>query len=222
MTADKKRAGNNSAPTVTDLIARIHSGDIDVSMITGEDRRRCVEHMTLEGVGVDELARIFKKDSRTIYRDLKAIRAANALEPSPEFTAQMIGQLVKEAHTNAGQIRREIRSPTVDTKLRIQGRVSIFEIYNELVRTLVKTSYIAAAPQQITATINHDVNLDVSLPELVQQMTALLQIEQNFGSGDPQLHEQLQQIAGFFEFLHEPSNNSDGDEGDTTNDCQSN
>ena len=64
------------------LVRDVRQGRIAAANLSLEDRRACVEYFTAEGLTVPEIAVTMGVCDRTILRDRRAIRRANALKPS--------------------------------------------------------------------------------------------------------------------------------------------
>ena len=144
--------------SVLNLIRGIQNGSNDPSTLGINDRRLCVEHLTAEGYSVQEIAGILHTGDRTISRDRAMIRQANAIEASPELTSEMVGNLIREADTAMGRIRRSVRGNDVAPADKIEAEKSCWVINRDLVYCLQRLGYLPTAPQMIQGHLTHDVS----------------------------------------------------------------
>ena len=137
---------DNCATSVLSLIRRLRDGTLTPGSLDSENRRRCVEHLTGEGYSLTEIGEILSVSERTIARDRKAIRRANALTPDPQLADEMVGHLVREAEVSVSRIRRITREKSTPSSARIDGERACWTIAKDLVETLQRLGYLPTAP----------------------------------------------------------------------------
>ena len=91
------------------LLKKIQSGRLDPKSIATASRRQLVVAMMNDGYSTAEIAEILKLSDRTIERDRKAIREANAVSRDPRLVEQMTGRLIGEGELCVQRIRKAAR-----------------------------------------------------------------------------------------------------------------
>lgn len=81
------------------LLRKIESGEVEPRCVSASDRRRLVAFLTGDGYSTAEIGQILQVADRTVERDKKAIREANAITRDPQLVGQMVGRLMGEAVT---------------------------------------------------------------------------------------------------------------------------
>lgn len=130
---------------VLEALNQIGAGRLDPSSLSIESRREIVQYLSARGRDAPEIAQILRVHERTIHRDRKAIREANALEPDPQFTAMMLGQLMSEAEAAAQPLRRISSDPRATHQDVINARKAIWKIHHELAALLHRLGYLPDA-----------------------------------------------------------------------------
>lgn len=172
------RPDNNDNPNIDDrsvlsLIRDIQQGAIEATSLAIEDRRQCVEHLTIEGYTVAEIAEILKVTDRTIARDKATIRQANTVECDPQMTGQMVGQLINHADTCVQRIRRVTRERDTPPNVRIDGERACWVIFQSLVQRLQSLGYLPTAPQQFQAEMRHRIESVPGFAEMKDEVARL-------------------------------------------------
>lgn len=180
-------SGNGDALTtpVLSLIRNIQNGTTEPTLLNPEDRQRCVEHLTIEGYSLVEIAEVLKTAERTIGRDRKQIRKANALKRDPQLVDQMVGNLVHLAETSTDRIRRAIRGRDVPPAVKVQGEKECWSIGNELMARLQSVGYLPTAAREFRGEVTHHVEQAQSYEELGQEVMRLELIQRERGTDDP-------------------------------------
>ena len=145
----------SSAPSVLDLLRQINEGTLDAQSMSRPDRLRCVEHLTAEGYSLSDIADITRVSDRTIARDRKEIRQANALSAGPDLLPEMAGQLLREAEQITGRIRRLTRERSTPPAVKLDGERTTWVILRELIETLQKLGYLPTAPHEFRGELVH-------------------------------------------------------------------
>lgn len=145
-------AGGSS---VLSLIRDLQSGRTSGINLSIDDRRRCVEHLSAEGYSVPEIAEILKCNERTIARDRKAIRQANALKVEPGFVEETVGHLMRQAEQSISRLRRMAREKESPLSSRVEAERAAWDVGRELVGTLQRLGYLPMAAAQLKADLRH-------------------------------------------------------------------
>ena len=87
----------------------VSQGRIAAPNLTLEDRCACVEYVTAEGLTVPEIAVTMGVCDRTVNRDRRAIRRANALKPSQALGDELVSELRARAESSIARLRRAVR-----------------------------------------------------------------------------------------------------------------
>ncbi|MCH8151416.1 MAG: hypothetical protein IH830_03470 [Planctomycetes bacterium] len=199
--ANSEAESTSTGHSVLSLIRGIQSGQIPPKSLSIEDRRRCVEHLTGEGFSTAEIAEILRTIERTVSRDRRAIREANAVEADPAFTAEMIGQLVMEAELARSHIRRVIRNKDTSPIAKIEGERACWTIKRELVQSLQQLGCLPTAPHEIHGDVTHRLGDPPGFDELQGELDRLAVIVQRSQPGDDSTKQQVTQLRATFSRL---------------------
>lgn len=126
------------------LIRDVHAGKVDPRKLPIEQRQRIVAHLSQEGVGVAELAVMLHFDERTIERDRRAIREAQAIEINPQFTRELAGDLLCYVESAIVRIRRIARDSSVPTAQRLNAEDKCVRMKRDVLTTLIRAGIARA------------------------------------------------------------------------------
>jgi hypothetical protein len=152
--------------SVLALINKVKSGEVAGANLANDDRRRCVEYLTLEGYTSVDISEIFKVSERTIFRDREAIRRANALERRPETAAEVTGQFVRSSEHTISRLRRVARDPAATPQVKVDADRVAWEVQKDTVKILQSLGYLPTAAQTINGHLTHELSEAPSLAEL--------------------------------------------------------
>lgn len=144
------------------LLQKIQSGQLDPKCIAAASRRQLVAAMMNDGYSTPEIAEILKVSDRTIERDRKAIREANAVSRDPRLVEQMTGRLIGEGELCVQRIRKAARDKEASPMVRIEAEHRCFQIVSNLVEGLQRLGYLPTATRKLEADLIHHAG---SLPE---------------------------------------------------------
>lgn len=157
------------------LLKQLQSGRLDPSCIAIASRLQLVAVMMNDGYSTADMAEILKVSDRTIERDRKAIREANAVSRDPRLVEQMTGRLIWEAELCVQRIRKAARDKEASPMVRIEAEHKCFQIIDGLVEGLQRLGYLPTATQKLEADLTHHAG---ALPEFtVLEAEALRLIE---------------------------------------------
>lgn len=178
-------ASHESQPVLS-LIAQIKEQRLDPKVIGSDDRRRCVEFLRAEGYSIAEIAQILKRDERTIFRDIKQIRADHALAPDPAFSERMIGELLHQAEISMSRLRRIAREPKASAMERLMAEAGAWKVHRECFEALQSVGYLPRMPSNVVADIYQHLAADPidSYQETAEQARQLLEVLVRTGQAD--------------------------------------
>ncbi len=133
------------------LIRALQRGEVSGATLGIAERRRVVEHLTLEGYGVAEIAEVLKVVERTIHRDRQAVRAANALEVTPGLAGEVLGQLLAQAEAGAARLSRIARDSAAPAAARVEAERSAWQVRLEAFKAAQSVGFIPTAPTHLVA-----------------------------------------------------------------------
>jgi transposase len=179
------------------LLKQIQSGQLDPACIGTPSRRQLVVAMMSDGYSTAEIAEILKVSDRTIERDRKAIREANAVSRDPRLVEQMTGRLIGEGELCVQRIRKAARDKEASPMVRIEAEHRCFQIVSNLVEGLQRLGYLPTATQKLEADLTHHAG---ALPEfgvLEAEVLRLKEVSQQLPGGNAgERVAQLEQTIG--------------------------
>ncbi len=190
--ADATPESRNELCTI-DALKKIQSGQLDPKAIGSDDRRQLIEYLTAGGYSKAEMAAVLKVSERTVERDRKAVREANAIARDPDLLPQMVGRLVAEAELAVQQIRKTCRERSVAPGTKVDGQHRCYQIVSDLVVRLQGLGYLPSAAAKLQADVTHNLGDLPGLDEVgiqYQQLRATAAF-----SRDPQVAQQLDQLG---------------------------
>jgi len=122
--------------TSTELIRDLKAGKIVGKGVPPESRRECVQWLSLEGLSNAEIADLFNMSEKTIRRDLVELRKKNAIHPSPQIVAEMLGEFYLQVQASVKRLRRVGRDSRTSPSDQIAAERAIAESLNQLIKRL--------------------------------------------------------------------------------------
>jgi len=181
----KIRKSDESQPTrnVIDIIRQIKANGLDPNDLSKIERRRCVQHLSGEGLSVPEIAQVMGVSDRTVARDRKAIHEEEALEHDPHLASLMAGRLVSEAELVIQRIRRVSRDRETPHAVRVEAEKSCYMILVSMTDRLQSLGYLPTAAQRIEADVRHESAAVPSHKEISVEIERLETIAEETGDG---------------------------------------
>jgi transposase len=176
------------------LLQKIQAGTVDPKCIRPADRRLIVSYLISDGYSTADIAQILKISDRSIERDKKAIREANALSADPELVEQMAGRLVCEAELSVQRIRKAARDKNTPQAVRIDAEHRCYQIVSDMITSLQRLGYLPIAAQRLQADFTHNIGQIPDFAQMQEEVQRLRQITGETQGTDPQLTEHLNQI----------------------------
>jgi hypothetical protein len=196
--------------SVLSLIRDLQAGRVKPLGVSAAERRTCVEHLSLEGYQLEEIAEVFKVAVRTIQRDRELIRGKNALVKSPELLSEMAGDLVRQSQLSIGRLRRIGREKEAPAQARVDAERAIMATIKGTFDILQSVGYFPTAPAKFTAHVRHegvhgtdddDPDAGFGFDELQDQVNHLQRVMDQEVNANPALALEARQIKGQFDRL---------------------
>ena len=99
-------------------------------------------HGALEGLTVQEIADLFGVNDRTIRRDKAKIRKSNALRPSGDIEAELLGEYHVHVELAVSRLNRLFRDPAASVADKITAIKSASAIWDQFVDRLNSIGWI--------------------------------------------------------------------------------
>lgn len=176
------------------LLQKIQAGTVDPKCVRTADRRLIVSYLIADGYSTADMAQILKLSDRSIERDKKAIREANALAASPELVEQMVGELRYEAELSIQRICKAARDKETSPAVRIDAYHRCYQIRSDVTTSMRHLGYLPTAAAKLQADFTHTIGQIPDFAQMEAEVQRLRQITGETQRTDPQLTEQLNQI----------------------------
>ncbi len=176
------------------LLQKIQAGTVDPKCIRSAERRQIVSYLMADGYCTADMAQILKVSDRSIERDKKAIREANALAAIPELVEQMAGRLVGEANLSIQRIRKAARDKNTPQAVKVDAEHRCYQIISDMIVSLQRLGYLPMATARLQADFTHNIGQIPDFAQMQAEVQRLKQITGEIKGTDPQLTEQLNQI----------------------------
>ncbi len=167
------------------LLRKIESGEVEPKCVSASDRRRLVAFLIGDGYSTAEIAQILQVADRTVERDKKAIREANAITREPQLVGQMVGRLMGEAELSVQHIRKAVRDKTVSPAVKVDAEQRCYQIISDLVQSMQRLGYLPTAAQKVEADLTHHVGEVPDFDVMHAEVRRVRQICQNSGGEVP-------------------------------------
>lgn len=151
------------------LIAELQAGRVSGKNLSRDERRRCVEHMTEEGLAVPAIAEILKTSERTIARDRAAIRDANSLKADAALAGRFAGQLVTTGEAMMARLRRLGRERHTKPGDRIQAEIAAWGVERDRIKLLQSLGFLPMAGSRLSIDVT-DAQADTLLDDLEREL----------------------------------------------------
>lgn len=178
------RESSGGGRSTTEIIRGLKDGTVAGKALGAEQRRACVERLLLEGVSVHEIADLLRVSDRTVRRDREKIRISNALEPSDNLAATVLGEYRQQADAAATRLARLQRDPTATAADKVAAVRASVEIYDRFIGRLIDLGMIGGEARSearlvmgaellhLTAVITGELGTDAPLSQELQRLTA--------------------------------------------------
>ena len=167
------------------LLREIESGEVEPKCVSASDRRRLVAFLIGDGYSTAEIAQILQVADRTVERDKKAIREANAITRDPQLVGQMVGRLMGEAELSVQHIRKAVRDKMVSPAVKVDAEQRCYQIVSDLVQSMQRLGYLPTAAQKVEADLTHHVGEVPDFGTLQAEIRRVRRICQDSGGEVP-------------------------------------
>lgn len=191
-----KKINDQEMPLLS-LIQEIKSGTTNPKMLPVDLRQQIVETLTLEGYTNSQIAQLLTRSEKTVQRDLKEIRAKNALNPSVDLAKQVIGDLFMKARVHSAYLMRLARSKDGNISDKSQSEYLAWRVSKEFVEKLQSLGYAPLRPQEIVGDLFHhfnDENKEKSFAEVRDELNKVMEVAQECGTLTPELEQNVNNL----------------------------
>lgn len=175
----------DSTRSVLDVLREIKAGLLDPKILSDDDRRQCVVHLTDERLSVAEIAQVMRVSVRTVWRDRRKIQEEQAIRPDPQFTGMFAGKLVHETEALRAHVHRILRDSGASREVRVEAARVSHEMLDKLTARLQSMGFLNTAPQRSQAEVTHFDGDAANLDELGREVERLRQLSREITAGQP-------------------------------------
>lgn len=141
---------------VATLLRAIHDERIDPRSLSTERRRECVAHLTAQGFGALDIARLLCVSERTIERDRRTLRADNAIAPSVHLGDELMGEMHAIVLASVQRLTRLATDTDAPHYARVWAETAIVKHYLQLVDKTRQLDYIPSGTDRLRDAIGSD------------------------------------------------------------------
>jgi len=138
-----------------------------------ETRQLCAELLLARGATPSEIAELLKVSIRTVHRDLCDIKKANAIDRSPEFVTQHVGQLIGSASSIYSNLLKISNSKNAKCADKIEAGHKAWLVLKDLSLLFIHLGYLPNAPTEINANFNHAFAQAPDIDEVTNELSDL-------------------------------------------------
>lgn len=179
---------------ILSLIQQIKDGTLNPRTLTKELRHRCVEFLANEGYTEAQIGQILMRSEKTISRDLKEIRALNAVAPDINLAKEIVGEMLQKARVHQKHLMRLARSPDSTTAEKAQAEFLAWRVLKEVVEKMQTLGYLPLKPQEIIEDIYHHVtngNGEENIMEAKKMIGEIERAAKEAGTFSPDTEEKI-------------------------------
>ena len=176
------------------LLQKIQAGTVDPKCIRPAERRLVVSYLMADGYSTADMAQILKISDRSVERDKKTIREANALAASPELVEQMVGRLRHEAELSIQRIRKATRDKTTAPAVKVDAEHRCYQIRSDMTASMRHLGYLPTATSKLQADFTHNIGEIPDYSQMQMEVQRLKQITGETQGTDSELIKQLNEI----------------------------
>ena len=132
---------HDDAP-VTDLVHRLHDGDMQPDELSAPVRRRCVSQLSLEGLTAGEIGQLMRISERTVHRDRATARRESAVAPGRTLGDELLGEFQQISQACIQRLTRMTREPDTPPYARLWAEEAIVRIHHRLIDTTHRMKYL--------------------------------------------------------------------------------
>ena len=144
---------NEDVPMLT-VIQQIKEGILNPKILTKELRQQCVEVFLAEGYTIPSMAKILKRNEKTIRRDIDEIRERNALSPDINFSKNIIGEMVTGVRINRNHLMRLARTSGASVAEKCQSEYQAALVLFQMIGKLQSLGYLPCRAQTVIGDIS--------------------------------------------------------------------
>lgn len=181
------------------LLQQIKDGVLNPKLIDKKTRKELVRLLRSEGYLCSHIAQIFDCSEKTIYRDIKVIEAENALEVSPEFAKQLIGEILNTARQHWASLTRIARSAATLPQNKINAEVAAWGVMVTLFEKLQSLGYLPQVPNAVVGDFSHRVSVEskeTTFTELKTMLDEIASVSTDSDPLSPEITAEIEQLRG--------------------------
>lgn len=164
--------------SAVELIRKLQDGSINSLSLSTTQRRECVALLMFEGLSVSEIACKVGRCDRTIRRDLQKVRAHNALHPSTDLQAEILGFYKAQVEAAMARLTKLSRDSTASAAEKIDAIRSGVEMYDRFVQRLTSVGLLGCTHSE-----PHDARALIELTQVIGV------VANDLGEDSPLAHE---------------------------------
>ena len=168
---------DDTEKTAVELIQGINSGAVNPKTIDKPNRQQCIELLISEGYTYPQIVQVLKCSEKTIYRDLKEIRARNELSPNVEFAKQFIGEVFNKALNHHSYLMRLARTKDASISEKALSESAAWKVLKDLIEKLQSLGYLPNKPTEVVGNFYHHSAVDAECTP-VEMKKMLLELEE--------------------------------------------
>lgn len=160
--------------SIMDLLRDIRSGDVNPKLLTAEEKKLCVLHLTAECGSVSEIAQALKTSERTVYRIRRQIQEEQAVTPDPKFTSMFAGKILHETESLRAQVHRILRDKEAPHAARVEAARVSHEMLDKTAARLQSMGFLHTATVRTETDVtvrNGDIDSLEKLRDEVERLT---------------------------------------------------
>lgn len=156
------------------LVARICDGSIQTFELTGDERRRCVEHLIEQGLTHTEIASILRVCKRTITRDRKTLRRRAAVRPDPKLGDELLGEFEQLTQNTIARLTRLARDPEAPHMVRWRAERDLLTAYRQYIELAQRLAYIETGARRLRDQRLRDPKASTPLEREMQRIAGMV------------------------------------------------
>jgi hypothetical protein len=137
------------------ILQRIKEGMVDPRTIDKETRQACVEALLGEGASQTQIAVHLKHCDKTIQRDVQEIRKKNAVNVTPEFVTETIGDMISSAQQHHARLIQLAKNSSASTMERAQAELYAWTVKKDCVTKLQTLGCLPQKAQEVIGDVFH-------------------------------------------------------------------
>jgi len=133
------------------LLQQISAGEVDVaSDLSVDARRACVAELSDQGFAISEIATLLRVSSRTVNRDRRFLRHAEAIEPSLRLSDELLGEMHRLTQASVQRLTRMANDETAPAYARLWAEDAMTRAYKRFIDTANELRYLRGGGERLS------------------------------------------------------------------------